>query len=314
VFANPGKVYAVYAPQGGAISIDLAAGEYSVSWYDPRLGGALRTGDVTVVQGGDIRSIGAPPSDTQSDWAALIRSTSGEMAEPDLVVTPTTLGFGAVMPGAFKTLPITLVNEGSADLSIESFEMAGTNPLSFSIQQDLSPFTLLPGQSIVVQVTFSPGAADSGTKSALLRINSNDPGNAFLNVSLNGSVATGSDGGDGDGGDGDGGNGGGGDGQSGTISVTGFTLINAETCEELGNIQEGDIIELSDLPTIYINIRADTEPLEVGSVQFALNRNANFQMENSSPYSMAGDIGDEYNAWTRAGSTKRSSSRTRSAI
>jgi hypothetical protein len=80
--------------------------------------------------------------------------------------------------------------------------------------------------------------------------------------------------------------------------VTGFTLNNAETGEELGNIQEGDIIELSDLPTIYINIRADTEPLEVGSVQFALNRNANFQMENSSPYSMAGDIGDEYNAWT----------------
>ena len=127
-----------------------------------------------------------------------------------------------------------------------------------------------------------------------------------------GGGGTGGDGGGGDGGgtggDGGGGDGGGtggdggGDGGGGTgnipIAVTNFMLVDAKTGEEIMELEDGDLIDLSSLPSIYLNIRADTEPFEIGSVMFSLNENNNFQLENSAPYAMAGDIGDQYNSWT----------------
>ena len=244
--------------------------------------------------------MGSPPSDTNADWVALVRNTVGDMAEPTLSVSRSTLDFGAVMPLATKSLPLTLTNNGNADLDISSFEISGNDAALFQTLQNPAPFTLAPGQSQVVDFEFSPGAADTGAKTATLRIASNDPAQALLNVSLSGNVQSNSDGGNG-GGDNGGGDNGGNDGGgevTNTISVLSFTLIDAVTGEELGPVNNGDLIDLSKLPTDKINIRANTNPPEVGSVQFSLNRNVNFQIENSSPYAMAGDIGTDYNAWT----------------
>jgi hypothetical protein len=73
--SKPGEVYVVYLPNGGGTKIDLtgASGDFSVSWFNPRTGGALATGQVRSVTGGGQVSLGNPPSDAAEDWAVLIR-------------------------------------------------------------------------------------------------------------------------------------------------------------------------------------------------------------------------------------------------
>ena len=77
--AQPGQVYVVYLPEGGAPNIDLAGSEeYEVRWYNPRIGGALQAGSVSEVSGGGSRSLGNPPNDASSEWVALARRVSDD--------------------------------------------------------------------------------------------------------------------------------------------------------------------------------------------------------------------------------------------
>lgn len=75
VFAKPGEVYAVYAPEGGEPELDLTAvnGAFEVTWYDPRHGGDLQKGSVGEVSGGGRRKLGRAPRDAGLDWAVLVR-------------------------------------------------------------------------------------------------------------------------------------------------------------------------------------------------------------------------------------------------
>ncbi|TPN87772.1 CBM96 family carbohydrate-binding protein [Aquimarina algicola] len=70
VFAQAGKIYAVYRPNGGSTGLNLPAGngKYDVQWYNPRTGGNL-TAKQTL--GG---SLVAPDN---NDWVALITSKDG---------------------------------------------------------------------------------------------------------------------------------------------------------------------------------------------------------------------------------------------
>ncbi len=69
---------AVYLPRGGPIRLDLSAysGAYTVHWYDPRRGGALQSGSVTGVQGGQLVALGGPPGEVDADWVVLLRKQS----------------------------------------------------------------------------------------------------------------------------------------------------------------------------------------------------------------------------------------------
>jgi CubicO group peptidase (beta-lactamase class C family) len=78
VLAQPGQVYAVYRPSGGAATLTLAGGSYAVQWYNPRTGGALQHGSITSVTGPGAKSIGPPPG--PGDWVALVRYTAGTNA------------------------------------------------------------------------------------------------------------------------------------------------------------------------------------------------------------------------------------------
>ncbi|NND06883.1 MAG: DUF5060 domain-containing protein [Saprospiraceae bacterium] len=77
-FVKPNDIYAVYLLHGGQASIDLSAAEgtYSVQWYNPRAGGALQNGNVTEIEGGAKRALGASPEDPEKDWAILIKKKS----------------------------------------------------------------------------------------------------------------------------------------------------------------------------------------------------------------------------------------------
>lgn len=78
--ADPAKVYAIYLPKGGTPEIDLGstAAEFSVEWYNPRTGGALRSGSVTSVKGPGWKAIGPPPEEPERDWVVLIKLTKEE--------------------------------------------------------------------------------------------------------------------------------------------------------------------------------------------------------------------------------------------
>ena len=73
--AKAGQIYLVYLPQGSSTELDLSAvqGDFTVQWFNPRTGGALRDGSVKVIRGGARASIGQPADEPQEDWLAIIR-------------------------------------------------------------------------------------------------------------------------------------------------------------------------------------------------------------------------------------------------
>lgn len=73
VLAKRGEIYAVYLPTGGTPVIDIAKGDYSVAWYDPRRGGELQKGSVSSVAGPKRAALGSPPSEPDQDWVVLIK-------------------------------------------------------------------------------------------------------------------------------------------------------------------------------------------------------------------------------------------------
>jgi hypothetical protein len=74
-FAKANDVYLVYLPSGGTTTLDLskAAGQFTVEWFDPRSGGALKKGSVTSVNGGASAPLGMPPDNAGEDWLVVVR-------------------------------------------------------------------------------------------------------------------------------------------------------------------------------------------------------------------------------------------------
>jgi len=79
-------------------------------------------------------------------------------------------------------------------------------------------------------------------------------------------------------------------------AVISFTLINADNNQDILQITNGAVINLSTLPTQNLNLRANTNQ-PVGSVVFALDGNPNSRTESAAPYALFGDnpTGDYHN-------------------
>lgn len=71
-FAKPGEIYLVYLPNGGSTDLDLgtARGSFSLQWFNPREGGALKSADA-ILKGGDKTPLVAPDD---NDWLAVVRA------------------------------------------------------------------------------------------------------------------------------------------------------------------------------------------------------------------------------------------------
>lgn len=86
---------------------------------------------------------------------------------------------------------------------------------------------------------------------------------------------------------------------SGCQAVTQFTLIDAIADTVIGPLMDGDVLDLSALPTDQLNIVAETSPSPVGSVRFDFNGTSNYATENIVPYALAGDnTSGNYNAYS----------------
>ncbi len=71
-------------------------------------------------------------------------------------------------------------------------------------------------------------------------------------------------------------------------TVESFTLINAETQEEVGLLANGATIDLTQIGDVPLNIQANTSPAQLGSVHFKLNDQA-IRTENIFPYALFGN-------------------------
>ena len=74
-FAKAGEIYLVYLPNGGTADLDLtgATGQFNVSWFDPRNGGALKRGSLATVGGGRRVALGSAPNSPGEDWLVVVR-------------------------------------------------------------------------------------------------------------------------------------------------------------------------------------------------------------------------------------------------
>ena len=69
-----GEIYAVYLKKGGTTDIQLPAGNYSTSWYNPREGGNITVSNPLKATASSPVSIGEPPEEKGKDWVCLIES------------------------------------------------------------------------------------------------------------------------------------------------------------------------------------------------------------------------------------------------
>ena len=83
--------------------------------------------------------------------------------------------------------------------------------------------------------------------------------------------------------------------------VESFTLINADTDEPIAGfdpISDNASLNLDTLPTLNLNIRANLAGTPPGSVQFGLNERPIYRDDNFAPFTIGGDLNNDYLAWT----------------
>lgn len=80
--------------------------------------------------------------------------------------------------------------------------------------------------------------------------------------------------------------------------VVSFLLINADTDEAIGPLNDGDVIDLGTLTTSSFNVVANIGDVPAGSVVFDLNGEIGFRTESKAPYALAGDSNGAFNGLT----------------
>jgi hypothetical protein len=109
----------------------------------------------------------------------------GATATPDIDVTPLTHNFGNTASGSLSaTQDFTVQNLGGATLNISNIALGGTDFDQFTITAGGGPQTILPAGSHTVTARHSP--LEVAAHTAFIVINSDDPDEDPVNVTLNG--------------------------------------------------------------------------------------------------------------------------------
>ncbi|MCB2378018.1 GDSL-type esterase/lipase family protein [Hymenobacter sp. BT635] len=81
--------------------------------------------------------------------------------------------------------------------------------------------------------------------------------------------------------------------------ISSFTLVNADTDQDIQTLTNGATLNLTSLPTRNLNVRVNTNPSTVGSVRLRLDgAEQHGQTESVAPYALFSDAGGNYNSWT----------------
>ena len=101
---------------------------------------------------------------------------------PKIAVSATSLAFGTVDVGSQGQQQTVVSNSGNADLVVSSVARCANTSTEFSASP--ASFTVAPGATQTVSVTYAPTAA--GSDSGCVAIASNDAANATVNVNVSG--------------------------------------------------------------------------------------------------------------------------------
>jgi hypothetical protein len=104
---DPGKEYVCYFPAGGSVGIDLAAGNYRASFWDPRGGGFIDGGTQS---GGGVRTLVTPDT---LDWVVRVAAVGATPYAASL----TSSSFPSLTAGQTGEAVLTFLNTGSATWS-----------------------------------------------------------------------------------------------------------------------------------------------------------------------------------------------------
>jgi Domain of unknown function (DUF4082)/Abnormal spindle-like microcephaly-assoc'd, ASPM-SPD-2-Hydin len=133
-------------------------------------------------------SSGFPTSTYESDnyWVDIVYTPQKTAATtPQLSASPSSLSFGSVATKSSATLSETLTSSGTAALTVNSASVTGTG---FTLVAGSFPSALNPGQSLTLQVKFTPTA--TGAATGKLTISSNSASGATAVISLSGTGTT----------------------------------------------------------------------------------------------------------------------------
>ncbi|WP_143308264.1 choice-of-anchor D domain-containing protein, partial [Candidatus Entotheonella palauensis] len=147
----------------------------------------------------DIEVVFRPQREGSVTGTLLIRGTAPDTPEvtvplygtatpeplPRMQVRPRTLDYGEVQERTSQTETVTIRNNGTADLIINTLSITGRSSPDFEIARaPRLPVTVIPGSNARVRMRYSPSAP--GVASGALRITGNDPDQPTATVSLNG--------------------------------------------------------------------------------------------------------------------------------
>lgn len=138
VYAKPNEVYVVYRPDGGTTAINLPAGNWTVSWYNPRSGGNLTTAtDIT-------NTLVAPDN---NDWVALItgNATNPNCTSSSIDAIPLD---DAYLQGATHFNTTELRTENNNRLSYLKFTVPTTTETVTAVKLELT-VSSDPGNGII---------------------------------------------------------------------------------------------------------------------------------------------------------------------
>lgn len=136
--------------------------------------------------GADSGGLQISSNDPAHPMVTVALTGTGDPLPPSsaITVSPTTLSYGAVQVGQSKQLSVTIGNTGGASCSVTSLGLSG-DEFAVGPGAPSTPFSVAPGASIAVTVTYAPTSAANGI--GTLSIASTDPNNPVVNVSLSGS-------------------------------------------------------------------------------------------------------------------------------
>jgi hypothetical protein len=137
--------------------------------------------------GNDVGSVVVTSNDATSPSLSVGVSGSGVTAPtPAIALAPASLGFGTVIVGDAASLTAQVRNTGTATLNVTAIAPCSGTSATFT-WTTAAPFSVAPGQSAPLAVTYRPTAA--GTDSGCVAVTSNDPASTTVNLGLSGTGA-----------------------------------------------------------------------------------------------------------------------------
>jgi hypothetical protein len=134
--------------------------------------------------GAVVRETASPT--TASTPPATPPTTSPAPANPQLMLSATTLSFGSVPVNTAATQTLTMTSSGTTAVTVNSAAITGAG---FSLVGGSLPATLNPAQPLALQVQFEPTSAGAQTGQITISSNSTSGGTSVVALSGAGTAA-----------------------------------------------------------------------------------------------------------------------------